>query len=48
MIALFMRWPGGKDTNFVALNRFNGDIVWIAKAKSEIPAYNSPKLIENW
>jgi outer membrane protein assembly factor BamB len=38
--------PGGKDTNFVALNRFNGDIVWIAKAKSEIPAYNSPKLIE--
>ena len=38
--------PGGKDTNFVALNRFSGDIVWIAKAKGEMPAYNSPKLID--
>ena len=38
--------PGGKDTNFVAMNRFNGDIVWISKAKSEKPAYNSPRLID--
>jgi outer membrane protein assembly factor BamB len=24
--------PGGKDTNFVALNRFTGKIIWIARA----------------
>ena len=38
--------PGGKDTNFVALNRYNGDIIWTSKAKGEKPAYNSPRLIE--
>ncbi len=38
--------PGGSDTNFVALNRYNGDIVWVSKAKGEHPAYNSPKLID--
>lgn len=38
--------PGGTDTNIVALNRYNGDIIWISKANGEIPAYNSPKLID--
>jgi outer membrane protein assembly factor BamB len=38
--------PGGADTNMVAMNRFNGDLIWISKAKGEHPAYNSPKLIE--
>lgn len=38
--------PGGADTNIVALNRFNGDIIWISKANGEKPAYNSPKMIE--
>lgn len=38
--------PGGTDTNIVALNRFNGDIIWISKAKGEIPAYNSPRIID--
>jgi len=37
--------PGGKDTNIVALNRFNGDLIWKSKAKGEHPAYNSPKII---
>lgn len=38
--------PGGADTNLVALNRYNGDIVWIAKANREKPAYNSPRIID--
>ena len=38
--------PGGKDTNIVALNRYNGDLIWISKAKGEKPAYNSPQIIE--
>ncbi len=38
--------PGGADTNIVALNRYNGDIIWISKAKGEIPAYNSPRIID--
>lgn len=38
--------PGGNDTNFVALNRFNGDISWTSKLKGEVPAYNSPKMID--
>ncbi|OFX61112.1 MAG: hypothetical protein A2046_08310 [Bacteroidetes bacterium GWA2_30_7] len=37
--------PGGIDTNIIALNRFNGELKWISKAKSEIPAYCSPILI---
>lgn len=37
--------PGGKDTNVIALNRFNGDIKWISKAKGQISAYCSPLLI---
>ncbi len=37
--------PGGKDTNVVALNRFTGDLIWICKAESEIPAYTAPLLV---
>jgi len=38
--------PGGKDTNFVALNRFTGKIIWISKGKGDRPGYNSPLLIK--
>lgn len=38
--------PGGTDTNVVALNRFNGELVWISKGASERPAYNSPQIIK--
>lgn len=38
--------PGNKDTNFVALNRFTGETVWISNAKGEKPAFCSPLLIE--
>ncbi len=37
--------PGGKDTNVIALNRFNGELKWISKAKSQLSAYCSPLLI---
>ncbi|MBI5541014.1 MAG: PQQ-binding-like beta-propeller repeat protein [Bacteroidia bacterium] len=37
--------PGGKDTNIVAIDRFNGTIKWISKAKSLKSAYCSPILI---
>ncbi len=37
--------PGGKDTNVIALNRFNGDLKWISKAKGKQSAYCSPLLI---
>ncbi len=38
--------PGGVDTNIVALNRYNGEIIWKSKANGEIPAYNSPRIID--
>ena len=38
--------PGGKDTNIIALNRFNGDVKWIGKGKNHKSAYCSPLLIE--
>jgi outer membrane protein assembly factor BamB len=38
--------PGGKDANLVALNRFNGEIIWISKGVGERPAYNSPQIIK--
>jgi outer membrane protein assembly factor BamB len=38
---------GGKDTNVVALNRFNGQIEWICKGMGEIPGYNSPILVQS-
>ena len=37
---------GGKVYNVVALNRFNGQLIWSNKAFGEPSAYNSPKLIE--
>lgn len=38
--------PGGKDTNVVALNRFNGKIIWVSKGAGERPGYNSPQIIK--
>jgi outer membrane protein assembly factor BamB len=38
--------PGGKEYNFVALNRLTGKLVWHNKGFGESSAYNSPKLIE--
>lgn len=38
--------PGGKDTNFVALNRFTGDLIWTSKALGEFPTHCSPRLVE--
>jgi outer membrane protein assembly factor BamB len=37
---------GGKENNVVALNRFNGRLIWSDKGFGERSAYNSPKLIE--
>jgi outer membrane protein assembly factor BamB len=37
---------GGKNNNEVALNRFNGKLIWSNKGFGERSAYNSPKLIE--
>ena len=37
---------GGKDNNVVALNRFNGRLIWSNKGFGERSAYNSPRLIE--
>ncbi len=37
--------PGGTDTNFVALNRFTGKIIWTLKGNGEPHGYNSPRLI---
>src|SRR5664279_2515671 len=36
---------GGKDYNVVAMNRFNGRLIWSNKGLGERSAYNSPKLI---
>lgn len=44
--SLIYAMPGGNDTNFVALNRFNGDLIWTSKLMGEIPAYNSPAKID--
>lgn len=38
--------PGGREFNMVALNRFNGRLIWSSKGFGEAEAYNSPKLIE--
>lgn len=38
--------PGGKDSNFVALNRFTGETIWISALKGEISAYCSPIIIK--
>ncbi len=38
--------PGGKEHNLVALDRFNGNLIWSCQAFGERPAYNSPQMIE--
>jgi len=38
-------FPGGPDTNAVALDRFSGKIVWVSKALGDSTAYTSPSLI---
>jgi outer membrane protein assembly factor BamB len=38
--------PGGKENNVVALNRFNGDLVWSSPGKGELSAYCTPLLVE--
>jgi outer membrane protein assembly factor BamB len=37
---------GGKQNNVVALNRYNGKIIWACEGLGERPAYNSPNLIK--
>ncbi|WP_319590958.1 PQQ-binding-like beta-propeller repeat protein [uncultured Draconibacterium sp.] len=38
--------PGGKKNNMVALNRFNGDLIWTSAGKGELSAYCTPLLVE--
>lgn len=38
--------PGGKEHNVVALDRFNGDLVWSSDGFGEQATYNSPILVE--
>lgn len=38
--------PGGKKNNVVALNRFNGDLIWSCPGKGELSAYCTPLLVE--
>ena len=38
--------PGGKKNNVVALNRFNGDLVWSSDGLGELSAYCTPLLID--
>lgn len=38
--------PGGKNNNVVALNRFNGELIWTSAGKGEVSAYCTPLLIE--
>ncbi len=38
--------PGGKKNNMVALNRFNGDLIWTATGAGDLSAYCTPLLVE--
>lgn len=38
--------PGGKKNNVVALNRFNGDLIWSSPGKGGLSAYCTPLLVE--
>ncbi|MCD4736144.1 MAG: PQQ-like beta-propeller repeat protein [Bacteroidales bacterium] len=38
---------GGPDSNIVALNRFNGDLIWTSKGSGERSAYCSPLLVNH-
>lgn len=37
--------PGGKKNNVVALNRFNGKLIWTSQGKGELSAYCTPLII---
>ncbi len=39
--------PGGKNDNVLAINRLSGELIWKSKAKGELSAYGTPKLIEH-
>ncbi|MBN1984713.1 MAG: PQQ-binding-like beta-propeller repeat protein, partial [Prolixibacteraceae bacterium] len=38
--------PGGKKNNVVALNRFNGNLIWTSEGLGELSAYCTPLLVE--
>ncbi len=38
--------PGGKNYNVVALNRFDGSLIWSCKGEGELSAYCTPLLVE--
>jgi len=38
--------PGGKKNNLIALNRFNGDLVWTSPGLGELSAYCTPALVK--
>jgi len=38
--------PGGEEYNVVALNRFDGKLIWQCKGLGERPGYNAPYLIK--
>jgi outer membrane protein assembly factor BamB len=44
--SLVFCFPGGKEKNIVALNRFNGSTVWASEALRDTVTYCSPMLIE--
>ncbi len=39
--------PGGKKNNVVALNRFNGNVIWSCPGKQELSAYCTPLLFNH-
>ena len=39
--------PGGRKNNVIALNRFNGDLIWTSPGKGEKSAYCSPLLLNH-
>jgi len=39
--------PGGKDTNFVALNRLTGKIKWVSSGSGQVESFSSPILINH-
>lgn len=38
--------PGGKENNVVALNRFDGSLIWSCAANGELSAYCTPLIVE--
>lgn len=39
--------PGGKKHNVIALNRYNGKLIWSSRGKGELSAYCTPLLFEH-